>query len=112
MYRIESKIDTSSSEFQENKAYYQEQLGEFKKRQEVIKAGGPPKARERQKARGKLSTRERIEKLLDRNSPFLEFSQFAAYDLYDKEASAAGVITGKALLDKRFTVAEALEILQ
>jgi len=94
MYRIESKIDTGSSEFKENKAYYQEQLAEFKKRQEVIKAGGPAKARERQKARGKLSARERIEKLLDRNSPFLEFSQFAAYDLYDKEASAAGVISG------------------
>ncbi|NQS98580.1 MAG: methylcrotonoyl-CoA carboxylase [candidate division Zixibacteria bacterium] len=45
-------------------------------------------------ARGKLPVRERIKKLLDKNTPFLEFSTLAAYNLYDNQAPCAGVITG------------------
>jgi acetyl-CoA carboxylase carboxyltransferase component len=94
MFRIESKIDTRSKEFRENREYYRAKVEEYRERIEEIRKGGPPDAREKQKERGKLPVRERIKLLFDRNTPFLEFSSFAAWDLYDNEAPCAGIITG------------------
>lgn len=59
-----------------------------------ISKGGGDKARERHLSRGKLLARDRIEALLDPGSPFLEFSQFAAYEVYDEPVPAAGIVTG------------------
>ncbi len=56
--------------------------------------GGPEASRERHASRGKLLPRERVERLLDLGSPFLEVGQLAAFDLYKGEAPGAGVITG------------------
>jgi 3-methylcrotonyl-CoA carboxylase beta subunit len=56
--------------------------------------GGNEKSRERHTARGKLLPRERVERLLDSGSPFLEIGQLAACDLYDSEIPGAGLITG------------------
>ena len=56
--------------------------------------GGNEKSRERHVARGKLLPRERVERLLDPGSPFLEIGQLAANDLYDGEVPGAGVIAG------------------
>ena len=56
--------------------------------------GGTEKSRERHLARGKLLPRERVERLLDPGSPFLEIGQLAAFDLYDGEVPGAGVIAG------------------
>lgn len=57
--------------------------------------GGGQKERERHISRGKLLPRERINTLLDKNSPFLEFSQLAGYEMYNKEeVPAGGIITG------------------
>lgn len=57
--------------------------------------GGGEKARARHVGKGKLLPRERINTLLDRGSPFLEFSQLAGYQMYDKEeVPAGGIITG------------------
>jgi 3-methylcrotonyl-CoA carboxylase beta subunit len=56
--------------------------------------GGNEKSRERHTARGKLLPRERVERLLDPGSPFLEIGQLAANDLYDGEVPAAGLICG------------------
>lgn len=62
---------------------------------EKITEGGSQKARERHVSKGKLLPRERLNTLLDRNSPFLEFSQLAGYQMYGKdEVPAGGVITG------------------
>ena len=63
--------------------------------------GGDARARERHTARGKLLPRERVERLLDPGSPFLELSALAAYDLYDGEAPGAGLITGVGLISGR-----------
>lgn len=65
-------------------------------RADVAKAalGGSEKAREKHTARGKLLPRERVERLLDPGSPFLEVGQLAAFDLYDGEVPGAGVIAG------------------
>ena len=59
-----------------------------------IAEGGGEAAREKHVARGKLPPRERVEKLLDPGTPFLEFSQLAAWEMYDNVAPSAGLITG------------------
>jgi len=94
MYRIESKVDTSSEQFRQNRELNLTQHREFKERLEKIKLGGPERSRTRHTDRGKLLPRERLAKLLDRNSPFLELSPLAAYDMYDNDAPCAGIITG------------------
>ena len=65
-------------------------------RDDVAKAalGGGEKSRERHVSRGKLLPRERVERLLDLGSPFLEIGQLAACDMYDGEVPGAGVIAG------------------
>jgi acetyl-CoA carboxylase carboxyltransferase component len=94
MFRIESKINPQSKEFQDNAAAMKAQVEEFKRRLEDVKKGGPPAALEKHKARGKLSARGRLDLLFDRNTPFLEFSTLAAFGMYSNEAPGAGVITG------------------
>ena len=94
MFPIESKINPQSREFQENAAALKAQVEQFKRRLTEVKKGGPPAAHEKHKSRGKLSARERLDLLFDRNTPFLEFSSLAAYGMYDNEAPGAGIITG------------------
>jgi acetyl-CoA carboxylase carboxyltransferase component len=67
---------------------------ELRARLEEARAGGPPAARERHRARGKLLVRERLERLLDPGTHFLELSPLAAHGLYGGEAPAAGLVTG------------------
>ena len=92
--RIESKIATNGEEFHaravHNRALVQ------KLRADVAQAatGGPEKHRDRHVARGKLLPRERVERLLDPGSPFLEIGQLAACDMYDGEVPGAGIIAG------------------
>ena len=59
-----------------------------------VSQGGGATARERHVARGKLLPRERVAALIDPGSPFLEFSQLAAFGLYGGEVPAAGIVTG------------------
>jgi acetyl-CoA carboxylase carboxyltransferase component len=94
MYEIESKVNPSSGDFKENKAHMEGLVGEFKERLEQVKTGGPPRALAKHKERRKLTARERLDVLFDKNTPFLEFSSLAAYDMYDNEAPSAGVVTG------------------
>src|SRR5690606_1822326 len=56
--------------------------------------GGPEKLRQRHIARGKLLPRDRVMRLLDPGTPFLELSQLAAYDMYSGDIHGAGLITG------------------
>ena len=94
MYRIESHIDTDSPEFQENRARMKDLVAELQERLAEVKKGGPPKAIDKHKARGKLTVRERLDRLLDRNTPFLELSALCAYGLHKNEAPCAGIVTG------------------
>jgi len=94
MYRIESKIDTSSDAFKENDKVNRDLHRQFKERLEQVKLGGPEKSRKRHLDRGKLPSRERLARVLDKNTPFLELSPLAAYDMYNNDAPAAGIITG------------------
>jgi len=101
MYRIESKVDTKSKEFKENYEKMKKIVAEYREKLAKVQEGGPAKYRELHKSRGKLLVRERLEKLFDRNTPFLEFTPLAAYDMYDNEAPSAGVITGVGVIHGR-----------
>ena len=94
MFRIESRVKTNSPEFIENMKHNKELVKQLRERLEQVKQGGPPEARKRHKERGKLLVRERIELLLDKNTPFLELSPLAAWGMYDNQVPAAGIITG------------------
>jgi len=94
MDRIESKIRTSSAEFQENLAHNRAAAEDLRKRLEHARRGGSEEHRKRHKKRGKLLPRERVDALLDPGTPFLELSPLAANDLYKGEAPAAGMVTG------------------
>jgi len=94
MFKINSKISPTSEAFKENYEKNKELHHTFKERLEKIKVGGTERARKIHLDRGKLLTRERVSLLFDRNTPFLELSSLAAYDMYDNDAPAAGLITG------------------
>ncbi|MEW6413071.1 MAG: carboxyl transferase domain-containing protein [Candidatus Zixiibacteriota bacterium] len=101
MYRIESKVDTKSATYKNNYEKNKAQHLTFKERLEKVKLGGPERSRQRHTDRGKLLPRDRLAKLLDRNTPFLELSPLAAYDMYDNDAPAAGIITGVGVVHGR-----------
>jgi 3-methylcrotonyl-CoA carboxylase beta subunit len=69
-------------------------VAELRQKTALAALGGPEAARARHTSRGKLLPRERVERLIDPGSPFLELSPLAAGGMYDDEAPAAGVITG------------------
>jgi 3-methylcrotonyl-CoA carboxylase beta subunit len=103
MDRIESKIRTNSPEFQANVAHMTTLVSYLKEDLAKARLGGPEEFRTRHKARGKLLARERIEALIDLNTPFLELSPLAAYGMYDDPPSA-GIVTGVGLIHGRETV--------
>uniref|UniRef100_UPI00398E71BE methylcrotonoyl-CoA carboxylase beta chain, mitochondrial n=1 Tax=Pristiophorus japonicus TaxID=55135 RepID=UPI00398E71BE len=92
---VGSEPESNSALFQENHDRMKILVTELSERAEKIRLGGGEKARQRHTSRGKLLPRERIDRLLDPGSPFLEFSQFAGYQLYgEEEVPAGGIITG------------------
>jgi 3-methylcrotonyl-CoA carboxylase beta subunit len=94
MAALKSRIDTRSDEFKANAASLQHQVDDLRAKAAAIALGGDAKSRERHAARGKLLPRDRVDGLLDPGTPFLEIGQLAAYDMYDGEAPAAGMIAG------------------
>ena len=87
-------LDPRADAFAANTAAMRALVGDLREKIGVIREGGGPAARRRHLDRGKLLPRERVRALLDPGSPFLEFSQLAAYGMYDGEVPAAGIITG------------------
>ncbi|MBC7538214.1 MAG: methylcrotonoyl-CoA carboxylase [Bacteriovorax sp.] len=91
---IESHIDVNSSDFKENKAYHLSLKEELITRLNKIKSGGGEDQVKRHHLRQKFLPRERIEKILDAGSPFIELSTLAAYNLYEEDVPGAGMVTG------------------
>jgi len=91
---LESRIDRSSPEFQENTHYFQEQLAQLNERIQQVQQSGGEEAIARHRKRNKLLARERVQLLCDPDTPFLELSPLAAWDMYENEAPSAGIITG------------------
>src|SRR5262249_39334294 len=69
-------------------------VAELRAARQVAARGGPDEARARHTSRGKLLARERVERLLDPGTPFLELSPLAAHGCYDDDAPGAGLVTG------------------
>ena len=101
---IQSSIDVSSEEFYENASWMRGLVAELRERESTVRAGGGPRSVERHHARGKLLARERIERMLDSDSPFLELSPLAANRMYDDEAPGAGIVTGIGRVARRETM--------
>src|SRR3990170_785984 len=91
---IETHIDPASQGYQINQERMTVLVEELRERTAAAKLGGGPKPLQRHRDQGKLPVRERIDKLLDAGSPFLELSPLAAWDLYENDAPAAGIVTG------------------
>ena len=91
---LASSFDRSSAAARANRDTMSGLVAELHKKLDAVRQGGPERARERHRKAGKLLPRERVERLLDPGSPFLEIGALAALDLYDNEAPSAGIITG------------------
>ena len=101
MFKIETKIDTKSSDYKDNFKAMTAVVAEYKSRLAEIQKGGPAKYRDLHKSRDKLLVRERLERLFDKNTAFLELSPLAAYGMYDGEAPAASMVTGIGMIHGR-----------
>ena len=91
---LKTEIDRHSPSYNNNAQALHELVSDLQEQVDRIKLGGPPRARVRHEERGKLLARNRIDRLLDPGSPFLELSQLAAHGMYEDQAPAAGIITG------------------
>jgi acetyl-CoA carboxylase carboxyltransferase component len=76
-------------------------VAELRERSAEVAQGGGEKATERHRSRGKLTARERIDRLVDPGGAFLELNALAAWDLYDGQAPSAGIVTGIGVVDGR-----------
>ena len=94
----------SSPEFAANAAVHEALVAELRERIARAAAGGGEDAQRRQRERGKLPVRERIERLCDPATAFLELSPLAAEGLYDDELPGAGIVTGVARVRGRHVV--------
>jgi acetyl-CoA carboxylase carboxyltransferase component len=91
---IESRLDTGTALFAENRAFFEGLEADLRQRLASARAGGGDEAIKRHREQGKLLVRERIEKLLDPDTPFLEIGALAAHGMYDGAAPGAGMVAG------------------
>jgi 3-methylcrotonyl-CoA carboxylase beta subunit len=91
---LKTAIRQDGDGFANNKAAMEALVADLRAKAALIAQGGGEKARTRHIARGKMLPRERIAALIDPGTPFLEFSQFASFEVYEEAVPAAGLITG------------------
>lgn len=91
---LRTSIRATGADFVANAEHHRGLAGQLRADLAAIRQGGGPKYRQRHEAQGKLYVRERIDRLLDTGSPFLELSPLAAWGVYAEDAPGAGIITG------------------
>jgi 3-methylcrotonyl-CoA carboxylase beta subunit len=101
MTALSTAVDPKSREFLANRDAMQKLVDELKQRRAEAAKGGPEKARERHVARNKLLPRDRVMRLIDPGSPFLELSPLAANGMYGEAIHGAGLITGVGRIEGR-----------
>ena len=101
MRRIPSRVSTTDSEFRRNDAHYRRVVAELQARQHAARHERPARDLERLRQHGKMLPRQRVEKLLDPGTPFLELSTLAANMDYDGESPGASAITGIGVVNGR-----------
>ena len=98
---LKSALDVSGAKFAANRAAMQALVEELRAKTAHAALGGPEDSRKRHTERGKLLPRERVERLIDPGSAFLEIGALAANGMYDGEAPGAGLITGVGRVEGR-----------
>ena len=101
MQVIETKIDPSSHDYLDNYRAMEAMVKDLRKELETAKNDRSEKARARLAEQNKLPVRERLDLLLDRNTPFLEIAPLAARGMYDKKVHGAGIVTGIGMVEGR-----------
>jgi acetyl-CoA carboxylase carboxyltransferase component len=96
-----SHVDTEAEEYGRRRERMTALVTELRDRTALVSRGGSAAALERHRARGKLTARERIDRLVDPGSAFLEVGALAAWDIYDGEAPSAGIVTGVGVIEGR-----------
>ncbi len=107
MRRIESRVDPRSATFQAYRAHNLERIGEFRRRQHEARYERPERDLKRLEHHGKLFIRDRVEKLLDPGTPFLELSSLAACTEYDGDSKAASIVVGIGVVSGREVIIRA-----
>lgn len=104
MKQFKTRIDKKSDSFKTNFSYHQALSEDLKSHLSEIQKMGPAKRIEKHRKRGKMTARDRIDFLKDEGKYFLEFSAFAAHEVYDDPIPAAGIITGIISVQDRLCV--------
>ena len=107
MRKIVSRINTSSAEFRQYAAHNRALVAEFRAKQQAARHDRPARDLERLASQGKMRPRDRIEKLIDPGTPFLELSSLAANMEYDGESPSASSIVGIGVVSGREVIIRA-----
>src|SRR5436190_1032175 len=98
---LTSQLDREAEEFTRRRERMEELVAEVRQRTAQVARGGGEKATERHRSRGKLPARERVDRLVDPGTAFLELNALAGWDLYDGGAPSAGIVTGIGVVEGR-----------
>src|SRR5436309_5493272 len=98
---LASQIERGSDEYARRRERMEQLVAELRERTAQVARGGGERAVERHRGRGKLTARERIDRLVDPDGAFLELSALAAYGMYDDQAPSAGIVTGIGVVEGR-----------
>lgn len=104
MQQLLTQVDANSEQYQINSTHHGYLRQQLRDRLAQVARGGSERARQRHLDRGRLLPRERIRRLLDPGSPFLEIGALAAFAMYDDDAPAAGLIAGVGLVEGRYVM--------
>jgi acetyl-CoA carboxylase carboxyltransferase component len=97
---LQSQVE-ETDDFARRKAQMRTLVDELRERSARIAAGGGERSIERHRSRGKLLARERIDRLVDPGTAFLELNALAAWEIYDGDAPSAGIVTGIGVVEGR-----------
>src|SRR5207302_5367479 len=98
---LTSQAEREGEVFERRREHLEALVAELRERTAQVAQGGGPDATERHRSRGKLPARERVDLLVDPDTAFLELSSLAAWDMYDGQAPAAGIVTGIGVVEGR-----------
>src|SRR5437016_5411201 len=98
---LTSQLDRGAEEFARRHERMEELVADLRERSAQVARGGGEKAMERHRSRGKLPVRERVDRLVDPGSSFLELNALAAWEMYGGDAPGAGIVTGVGVVEGR-----------
>jgi acetyl-CoA carboxylase carboxyltransferase component len=101
MALLSSQVERESETFARRRERMERLVEELRERTTEVSRGGGEKALERHRSRGKLTARERVDRLCDPDTAFLELSALAAWEMYDGQAPGAGIVTGIGIVEGR-----------